>query len=533
MYQALYRKYRPMTFRDVVGQAHVTTTLKNEIKTKKIAHAYLFSGTRGTGKTTCARILAKGVNCQNPKEGDPCNECVFCRGVNEGTLLDVIEIDGASNTGVDNIRDLREEALYTPAMSRYKVYIIDEVHMLSTGAFNALLKILEDPPSHVIFVLATTEAQKIAPTILSRCQRFDFFRLTQKDIAERLAAIAKAEGFSCETEALRQIAALSDGAMRDAVSMLDQCAASGETITLSHVLSVLGLSTEPELLSLLSAVAESDPSSALTRLAALYGRGASLSNLCSSLLELFRKLMIVQTVEKPGELLQCDEGLIASLRAFCPKIPLSRTLFSLSRLEETLNALPRAFHPRAAVEMCLLSLCDPKLEGDISALSARVAALEGRALTASPSSPRPEEEKAPPAPPVTPPPPPREEKKQAPEKGPKKPSSALACWAEIKKDLSARLDQSFTSLLYNASAYAQGGVLTVVCDHPLAKHRFGAGEAKEALLECAARHMAEPVLKLHFATCAEFAQKQEGASQSSDGFDEFLAQNAGLISVTE
>lgn len=548
MYQALYRKYRPMVFRDVVGQTHITATLKNEIINHKIAHAYLFSGSRGTGKTTCARILAKGVNCPNSKDGDPCNECVICRGINDASLLDVIEIDGASNTGVDNIRDLRDEALYTPAMARYKVYIIDEVHMLSTGAFNALLKILEDPPSHVIFVLATTEAHKIAPTIISRCQRFDFRRLTQDDIVSYLTGIARQEGFLVQPEALYQIAALSDGAMRDAVSILDQCAASGTEVTLPHVLSVMGLCGENELLSLASTIVKNDTVSALELLGGLYDRSASMSNICSSLMELFRKLMICKAVENPQSLLQCDLELIGKLKALGLGISLERVLYFLTKLEEVLSSLPRSFNPRVAMEMCLFSLCDPKLQDDTASLLARIGELEGRLLSASFSPAPSRQEVRPSEPPVSvvsdkkEPTSLKEEQKtedrqiavKEPQKKPNKNASSLSCWVEIRKDLEGHLDPSFTSLLHDSKAYCEGGMLTVVSDHPLVQLRFGDVHVRSLILSCAAKHISEGLHQISFLSSQEFAQKHAGrVEQPADSFDELLSQNADIISVLE
>ncbi|MDY4191819.1 MAG: DNA polymerase III subunit gamma/tau, partial [Oscillospiraceae bacterium] len=241
MYQALYRKYRPKSFDDVVGQEHITSTLKNEVLTGKIAHAYLFCGSRGTGKTTCAKILAKAVNCPDLRDGSPCGECEICRGIDDGSLLDVLEIDAASNNGVDNIRQLREDAFFTPSMAKYRVYIIDETHMLSTGAFNALLKIMEEPPSHVLFILATTEAHKVPATILSRCQRFDFHRIKSGDIARYLEKIAGKEGVELTHDGALLIGRLSDGGMRDAVSLLDQCISQGSRITAELVSRTAGL----------------------------------------------------------------------------------------------------------------------------------------------------------------------------------------------------------------------------------------------------------------------------------------------------
>ena len=245
MYQVLYRKYRPKNFSDVYGQDHVVSTLKNEIKEGRISHAYLFTGSRGTGKTTCAKILAKAVNCENPRDGEPCNECEVCRGLDASTIYDVVEIDAASNNGVDNIRDLREEANYTPSRGRYRVYIIDEVHMLSTGAFNALLKTLEEPPAHVIFILATTEVHKLPATILSRCQRFDFKRIQPETMAVRLKQVASLEGMTLDDDAAVLIARIADGALRDGLSILDQCGSRSKTIDSTLVSQVAGRALQP------------------------------------------------------------------------------------------------------------------------------------------------------------------------------------------------------------------------------------------------------------------------------------------------
>lgn len=241
MYQVLYRKYRPKVFADVYGQDHVTSTLKNEIKNGRVSHAYLFTGSRGTGKTTCAKILAKAVNCENSVDGEPCNECEVCKGLDNGSIYDVVEIDAASNNGVDNIRDLREDANYTPSRGKYRVYIIDEVHMLSQGAFNALLKTLEEPPAHVIFILATTEVHKLPATILSRCQRFDFRRIQSETMAIRLKQVSDFEGISLDDDAAVLIARIADGALRDGLSILDQCAGRSKSISSSLVSEVAGL----------------------------------------------------------------------------------------------------------------------------------------------------------------------------------------------------------------------------------------------------------------------------------------------------
>ena len=258
MYQVLYRKYRPKVFSDVVGQSHITSTLKNEVETGKLSHAYLFTGSRGTGKTTCAKILAKAVNCLNPINGNPCCECEICKGIESGAILDVVEIDAASNNGVDNIRDIRDESAFAPASCKYRVYIIDEVHMLSIGAFNALLKTLEEPPAHVKFILATTEVHKIPATILSRCQRFDFKRVDSESMVSRMRFIANEEGFTLDEEAALLIAKIADGGMRDALSVLDQCVSREKHITTETVCSVAGLTGRQHLFDLADAVKKED-----------------------------------------------------------------------------------------------------------------------------------------------------------------------------------------------------------------------------------------------------------------------------------
>ncbi|MCL2884962.1 MAG: DNA polymerase III subunit gamma/tau, partial [Oscillospiraceae bacterium] len=266
MYQVLYRKYRPRTFAEVVGQSAVTAALLGELRAGRPAHAYLFAGSRGTGKTTCAKIFAKAVNCLSPKDGEPCGECAICRGIDDGSVLDVVEIDAASNNGVDNIRDLRDEVHYMPALAKYRVYIIDEVHMLSPGAFNALLKTLEEPPAHAVFILATTEAHKLPATILSRCQRFTFGRIAPAAIAERLQTVAKNEAIELDDDAALLLARLADGAMRDALSLLDQCRSHGEHVTAAAVADTAGLAGDAHLFALADNIRSGDGAAALSLL---------------------------------------------------------------------------------------------------------------------------------------------------------------------------------------------------------------------------------------------------------------------------
>ncbi|MBQ1742631.1 MAG: DNA polymerase III subunit gamma/tau, partial [Oscillospiraceae bacterium] len=318
MYQALYRKWRPKTFSDVVGQEHITTTLRRQVAEGRLSHAYLFTGTRGTGKTTCAKILAKAVNCEHPVNGDPCNCCPACLGIDSGTLLDVVELDAASNNGVDNVRALRDEAIYSPAQVKMRVYIIDEVHMLSTPAFNALLKILEEPPAHLMFILATTELHKVPATILSRCQRFSFRRILPRDIEARLAYVAAQEKIDLKPDGAELLARLSDGALRDALSLLDQCAAAGGTISAAEVLETLGLAGNVQTAQLMDFVLKHDAAGALELLGQLYAGGKDVGAVLGELATLCRDLLISVTAPKGGAALLSggyDAGTIDRLRS--------------------------------------------------------------------------------------------------------------------------------------------------------------------------------------------------------------------------
>ena len=376
MRQALYRLYRPRHFDEVVGQAHITNVLKNEMRQGTPSHAYLFVGSRGTGKTTCAKLVAKAVNCLALKDGNPCGECAVCRGVDDGSLLDVVEIDAASNNGVDNIRDLRDEAVFTPAVAKYRVYIIDEVHMLSTSAFNALLKILEEPPEHVIFVLATTEIHKVLPTIISRCQRFDFQRIESAVIAERLLEVARREGLTLASDAAALIARLSDGGMRDALSLLDVCAADTDDVTLETVVRAAGLTGSAHLLSLTDSILSGDTAGMLSKLAGLRQKSIEPQRLCEQLCGHYRNLMLVKTLEKPDALLDCLPSELPNLRAQVRSITLSDLLHSLSVLQETAARIAKSPMKHAELELSLVTLCEPVARTGQQALLKRIEALE-------------------------------------------------------------------------------------------------------------------------------------------------------------
>lgn len=376
MYQALYRKYRPKSFSDVYGQDHVISTLKNEISENRISHAYLFTGSRGTGKTTCAKILAKAVNCEHPDDGEPCNECEVCRGLDSGAIYDVVEIDAASNNGVDNIRDLREEANYTPSRGKYRVYIIDEVHMLSTGAFNALLKTLEEPPSHVIFILATTEVHKLPATILSRCQRFDFKRIQPETMAVRLKQVAELEGMTLDDDAAVLIARIADGALRDGLSILDQCAGRSKSVTAQLVSEVAGLAGREVLLKLTEYISDKNSSAAIDTLAELYQNSYDMERLCVEMINFFRNFLMVKTVKKSRELIICTDDEYNSITEKAQGFTLENIIYALDLFQDTLTKIKTGVNSRIEMEMTFIKLCEPKLEQSNDAMLDRIVALE-------------------------------------------------------------------------------------------------------------------------------------------------------------
>ncbi len=379
MYQALYRKYRPQTFDDVVGQLPVTQTLKTQLQTGKLSHAYLFTGTRGTGKTSCAKILAKAVNCLEPIDGNPCNRCRACTSIDAGSCLDVLEIDAASNNGVDHVRMLRDEAVYTPSEVAKRVYIIDEVHMLSIAAFNALLKIIEEPPAHLMFILATTELHKVPATILSRCQRFSFRRLLQEDIAARLNFIAYEEGIEMESEACRLLARLADGGLRDGVSLLDQCAsAAAGSVTADLVYNTLGLAGDKRTAQIMDAVARHDAKTALALFSELYVGGKDLAAMLDELTALSRDLLILKTAPQAGLTMLSGVATDKEALALQEKFSAGELLRITMTLQETASGFLKSADRRVDAELCLLRLCDPKLDLDVGSLNARLSKLEDK-----------------------------------------------------------------------------------------------------------------------------------------------------------
>ena len=396
MYQALYRKYRPKTFDDVVGQEHITETLKKQVETGRLSHAYLFIGTRGTGKTTCAKILAKAVNCEHPVNGNPCNRCAACRGIDDGSILDVVELDAASNNGVDNVRALRDEAVFSPASVRKRVYIVDEVHMLSNSAFNALLKILEEPPEHLMFILATTELHKVPATILSRCQRHSFKRIPVDTITARLNFVAQQEHLNLQPDAAALLARMADGGMRDALTLLDQCCGS-ECISTDAVISAIGLAGNLRTAQLLRSIAAGDTAGALEQFRGLWQDGKDPSALLDELSMLQRDLLMQAVAPRGGRELLSGAYDPVTLEGLSGAFSTAQLLANLQSIQQTLGAMSSQPNPRIAAELCLIRLCRPELCDDVPTLCARMDKLEQAVYSGAKPAPR----AAAPAPPVS------------------------------------------------------------------------------------------------------------------------------------
>ncbi len=377
-YTALYRKFRPDNFEDVKGQSHIVTTLQNQIKAERMGHAYLFCGTRGTGKTSIAKIFARAVNCEHPVNGSPCNECEVCRSINAGTSMNVIEIDAASNNGVDNIREIVEEVQYSPAEGKYKVYIIDEVHMLSIGAFNALLKTLEEPPSYVIFILATTEVHKIPITILSRCQRYDFKRITIETIASRLDELMKTEQIEVEEKAIRYIAKAADGSMRDALSLLDQCIAFylGKTLTYDNVLEVLGAVDTEVFSRFLRRILEEDVVGLMKMLEELVMQGRELGQFVIDFTWYLRNLLLISTSDNMEDVLDISSENLARLKEEVAMVDQDRLMRYIRVFSELSGQIKYAVQKRIFIEIALIKLCKPAMENNLESVIDRIARLE-------------------------------------------------------------------------------------------------------------------------------------------------------------
>lgn len=423
-YTALYRKFRPQTFDGVIGQEHIVKTLKNQMKTGRVSHAYLFCGTRGTGKTSTAKIFARAINCTNlTAEGEPCNECAVCRDILAGRSVNVIEIDAASNNGVDNIREIREEVKYPPTQGKYKVYIIDEVHMLSTAAFNALLKTLEEPPAHVIFILATTDPQKVPATILSRVQRFDFRRITTETIAETLMEYLQEEGQSATPEAVRYVAQLGDGSMRDSLSILDQCLAffSGEEVTLDKVLDIMGAVDQTIFFAMTEALAQKDAKKAMLLVEEMMLSGRDVKQFVAEMLQHLRNLLLAATIPDAGMVLDLSQENAQRLQAAAKVLSTEEILYLIGKFSDLQSEMKWAPNERILLEVELMKLCAPWTEKDVTTLAARLGELERKVAegvpvvsVAAPAAAKPAEQPKPKRrPPALP-----EDKKQVQEKWP-------------------------------------------------------------------------------------------------------------------
>ena len=514
MYQALYRKWRPRTFDDVVGQEHITETLKRQVASDRLSHAYLFTGTRGTGKTTCAKILSRAVNCEHPVNGNPCNQCPACLGIENGSILDVLELDAASNNSVDQVRALRDEAVYSPAAVRKRVYIVDEVHMLSNSAFNALLKILEEPPAHLMFILATTELHKVPATIKSRCQQFSFKRLLPTEISARLNHVCAHEKIALSTDASALLARLADGGMRDALSLLDQCAGFSDAVDVPQVLDALGLAGNLETARMMEQIARGNAAEALETLSRLYASGKELRSLLGELSSLARDLLIRKTAPQGGAALLTGGYDEATMRALSELLPPARLLQMLTVLQDTAAGLKESSNPRTDAELCLIRLCDTTLDGSIAGLTARLERLEQRMEFGVPAAPaQPVAAKSTPVPPasdpddlppwdITPAPAPEASPKAAPAPVTPKPArpapqaaaaapvNTTAFWGALVSALQKKIPMGeYTFLSDPASVQGEysDGVLTIWADSEFVRNMIDKPTVMPTLTEEASR----------------------------------------------
>lgn len=558
MYQALYRKWRPRTFDDVVGQAHITETLKRQVDSGRLSHAYLFTGTRGTGKTSCAKILARTVNCENPVEGNPCNQCPSCLGIENGSILDVLELDAASNNGVDQVRALRDEAVFTPAAVKKRVYIVDEVHMLSTAAFNALLKILEEPPAHLMFILATTELHKVPATIKSRCQQFAFKRILPREIAGRLAYVAEQEGIGLTADGAALLARLADGSLRDAMSLLDQCVVPGVSLGEEQVLAALGLAGSLETGRLMEHIAERDSEGAMECLWRLYDGGKDVGALLGELSALCRDLLIRKTAPRGGTALLTGGYDEATMRRLSEKFGTSRLAQILSLLQTTVADLPRSGNRRIDAELCLVRLCDETLDVSAAGLTARLARVEeliNVGIPAEKTQPsaaailRPEEREeeccdTPPwdeksdVPPLAPVPRSVQAKRQAPASKPERAASpgpaADDFWPAFAAALRGKVPPAVYTYLKNPT-FATGtytdGVLTLWTDSDMTKKTIEKPAVLAELGELAEKRFGTSV-RIRVTVGKPDSAVSNGPEENADSFDDLLAMGRQFGNIT-
>ena len=497
MYQALYRKYRPQTFDDVVGQSAVTQTLKTQIQSGRLSHAYLFTGSRGTGKTSSAKILAKAVNCENLQDGNPCNRCRSCLAIDSGACMDVLEIDAASNNGVDNVRDLRDDAVYSPSQVRMRVYIIDEVHMLSISAFNALLKIIEEPPEHLLFILATTELHKVPATILSRCQRFSFRRISQEDIAARLQYVAYQENIELDSAASRVIARLADGGMRDGLSLLDQCASAttGE-LTAEKVYGCLGIAGIQECGKLMACIADHNTGGALALLNRFYAEGKDMGALLDELACLTRDFMVMQTAAQEAISMLSGVASDEEVKTLSKRFTGAELVRMLGLIQTTSAGFVRSASRRMDAELCIVNLCQPELQLNAESLNARLTRLEDQiksgSFKVSVSSSVEEQEEYPPMPDDRDAPPDLMNAVPLPDETP------AGFWTEIcaqvRKELKPPVSGFFTMTPTGpVQGQLKGNLLVLVCANAFAKDMIDKPEVLELVSRKASAKMGQPI----------------------------------------
>ena len=531
-YQALYRKYRPQTFDDVSGQMAVTQTLKTQLMTGKMSHAYLFTGSRGTGKTSCAKILAKAVNCEHPDNGNPCNRCPACKAIDEGTCMDVLEIDAASNNGVDNIRDLRDDAIYTPSQVKKRVYIIDEVHMLSLSAFNALLKIIEEPPEHLLFILATTELHKVPATILSRCQRFSFRRISQEDIAARLQYVAYQENIDLDESAARVIARLADGGMRDGLSLLDQCASAtvGE-LTAEAVYTCLGIAGERKCGELLGHIAAHNTKDALALFNQLYTDGKDLGAMLDELACLIRDLLVLKTAPNSGVTMLSGVASDQEAQLLAKQLSGGELVRMMSLVQQTLADFTRSSSRRMDAELCILEMAQPQLSLDAKSINARLTRLEDQirsgvlvaaapaASAAAPVPPQPEKEAAQEPPPAA---------ETVPDD-----EVPLGFWAEVVAAVRQELKPPISGFFVaseNAPVYGamKNGVLELRCKNTFTADMLGKPEILEMVARKAAAQLGHGVK----AKIVDLSAKPAGNARM-ESLLQFGRQHSDIINMKE
>ncbi len=541
VYQALYRKWRPRTFDDVVGQGHITETLKRQVQSGRLSHAYLFTGTRGTGKTTCAKLLARAVNCEHSIDGNPCNSCPACRGIENGSVLDVLELDAASNNKVDDIRAILDEAVYTPATVKKRVYIVDEVHMLSAQAFNALLQILEEPPAHLMFILATTEIHKVPATIKSRCQQFSFKRIHADEIAGRLGYVAGEEGIDLTADGAELIARLSDGGMRDALSLLDQCVGSGGTVDQQRVFGVLGLAGNVEIAALLDCVVAGDTAGALERLGRLYAGGKEMTALVGELSALVRDLLVRKTAPKAGPALMTGGFDEMTMRRLTGQFDIPRLVQMLGLLQRTAADLTRSANRRTDVELCLVTLCDPTLDESTAGLNARLSRLEQGGVTLRQAAPGPEPSAEQPAPA---PQPLREEPKpqskprreEIPVPTPAQTGANWPGWPAVRTALKSTMPVSDYSFIGMCEGRFDGATLTLWTANDFVRDMMGKPEMAAVIAKTVQGMTGAPVQVAARTGVAPAEQPAPAAAppafeEEEDALEAFLAGGQGNIIV--